>query len=758
MATHPLSTALSSLIPVTPSFIYLHYPFHSSGYALPAELTTRQHLSGQLDGKESRDGVMEEDEVGRVIVTVDIGALAPVGVSLSQKTFYNAVIRQVFSSITTKLSFLLAQHQPHSHNGTAPPVLGAQPSPNKFRRNGSAGATTTTSDHFHTAVTAFQEKFTQLSQKQVYRFDTFLLRLRGMMHAFRSALSILPRGYLEGDTVSEMGTAAAERGSVRLVLVLLEGQLMQRCLGGTWHAVLRLNEMIESFETTLVLCSTHAWDDVRPMTGDAQEPYHLFLRAPTKNETLSALAGHNIHPLFPYFLDLLFTASCHLIPYDLIPESEKLAKVLWQIYMLPLVGFPHREARSIYLWEGQRLADADTALPGDALVDDSGTEPLRITYQLLTDLKNQSAYAFSAANESLIPGRISSARFLEVFTGERRRQRRELEEEFRDATRDGGEREREGGAWFALASQVRQQQPHQPVNGTTDPIIAKLSALPTTKPSIPKPPIPSLPLYAKYLILAAYCASYNSPRSDLRMFGRGPLTLRGKTRRSGLDGAGSTGRGYEGSGSAGKKVGAGLKKQKTLGKAGKVPQALLGPKSFPLERMLAVFQSLLAEHGFRQDAYHSDEFSDSESDSDEGSEVEEQGVGADAMEIDNETPVPDSPSRRKSSKRNPSSINRSGGGVLDFSVVDEKAERIERKRRRENEMLRSWEEEVEEISRSIGLFALIRELEGLRLLNRVSPKDRLDNILLRCEAPKEMVLEFARQVKVDLTSYLVEGE
>jgi hypothetical protein len=40
----------------------------------------------------------------------------------------------------------------------------------------------------------------------------------------------------------------------------------------------------------------------------------------------------------------------------------------------------------------------------------------------------------------------------------------------------------------------------------------------------------------------------------------------------------------------------------------------------------------------------------------------------------------------------------------------------------------------------------------------MSPKDRLDNILIRCEAPKEMVFEFARQVKVDLVTYLVEGE
>lgn len=44
---------------------------------------------------------------------------------------------------------------------------------------------------------------------------------------------------------------------------------------------------IESFSTTVVLCSLHAWDDVKPLTGDATEPYHLFLREPSKNGEFS---------------------------------------------------------------------------------------------------------------------------------------------------------------------------------------------------------------------------------------------------------------------------------------------------------------------------------------------------------------------------------------------------------------------------------------------------------------------------------------
>lgn len=52
----------------------------------------------------------------------------------------------------------------------------------------------------------------------------------------------------------------------------------------------------------------------------------------------------------------------------------------------------------------------------------------------------------------------------------------------------------------------------------------------------------------------------------------------------------------------------------------------------------------------------------------------------------------------------------------------------------------------------------ISELERMRLLQRTTPKDRLDNILIRCEAPKDYVMVYARQLKIDLRSYLVESE
>lgn len=55
---------------------------------------------------------------------------------------------------------------------------------------------------------------------------------------------------------------------------------------------------------------------------------------------------------------------------------------------------------------------------------------------------------------------------------------------------------------------------------------------------VPKPPGMELPVVAKYLLVAGYCASYNPAKSDMRLFGRGTGPDRrtkkgGGTRRAG---------------------------------------------------------------------------------------------------------------------------------------------------------------------------------------------------------------------------------
>lgn len=99
---------------------------------------------------------------------------------------------------------------------------------------------------------------------------------------------------------------------------------------------------------------------------------------------------------------------------------------------------------------------------------------------------------------------------------------------------------------------------------------------------------------------------------------------------------------------------------------------------------------MLFEHGFDPSQYESDGDDDLDP---EGRPVEDDEQEDDAF----------------------SDVNRPAG-KLDFRI-EEDAGRAERKRRererqRDKERLRDWEEEVEEISRSVGLFGLVSADRG----------------------------------------------
>ncbi|KAI9013224.1 origin recognition complex subunit 5 C-terminus-domain-containing protein [Gaertneriomyces semiglobifer] len=79
-----------------------------------------------------------------------------------------------------------------------------------------------------------------------------------------------------------------------------------------------------------------------------------------------------------------------------------------------------------------------------------------------------------------------------------------------------------------------------------------------------------LPYFTKFLLLSAFLASYNPPRLDVRFF----------TREGGKDIVKRKG---------------GRRGRKSEFEGGKMRQQLLGPKSFPLERMLAIFYSILSD-------------------------------------------------------------------------------------------------------------------------------------------------------------------
>ncbi|KZT08181.1 uncharacterized protein LAESUDRAFT_676836 [Laetiporus sulphureus 93-53] len=82
----------------------------------------------------------------------------------------------------------------------------------------------------------------------------------------------------------------------------------------------------------------------------------------------------------------------------------------------------------------------------------------------------------------------------------------------------------------------------------------------------------TLPRLAKFILVAAFLASTNPPKSDMRMFGRGPDERLKRRRRKG-----------------------GSPRKPKAGVAS-IPQRLLGPTSFTLDRLLAILGVLLEEN------------------------------------------------------------------------------------------------------------------------------------------------------------------
>ncbi|KAF9093876.1 Origin recognition complex subunit 5 [Mortierella sp. AD031] len=142
-----------------------------------------------------------------------------------------------------------------------------------------------------------------------------------------------------------------------------------------------------------------------------------------------------------------------------------------------------------------------------------------------------------------------------------------------------------------------------------------------------------LPYYTKFILIASFLASYNPPRLDMRYFAKvsnqgGKMTKRSKV-------AAAKKHGHDNMGS-------------------KLRQQLLGPKPFPIERMLAIFYSIL-------------------------------------------------------------------------------------------------DEEVEE---NVNVHTQIASLVSLRLLQRVTPMDKLDSIKCKCNVSYEMIKALAKSTKFEIDKYL----
>ncbi|KAG8942459.1 hypothetical protein FRC04_003627 [Tulasnella sp. 424] len=326
----------------------------------------------------------------------------------------------------------------------------------------------------------------------------------------------------------------------------------------------RLRELAQIPVTTIFISSA-PWSEISPSVGTSSEAYMVSITSQSKQDVISHLGtlfpiavpdsstsgpisdayDPVLKPLYFTFLGVLYDACT---PYTTDSDDlEYLAYAFWPGFVRPVLEdwWAADQDRQDGSTEERETADGEPIsrerpqIPQRTLPPDSAT-PLLI---------RQFVTGFQSSFSSLYSRSISATSFLRTQASQ---------PSFRLSQRFSAPAMANINASLASSS----QKTSSGLNDTT-----RRKDLGT-----------SLSRQKKLLLVAAYISSFNPARTDLRMFGRVPdgVIKKGRARRAGGI---STGKALFGR------------------KAAKVPQVLLGPNSFTLERLLAIYGALLVEHG-----------------------------------------------------------------------------------------------------------------------------------------------------------------
>ncbi|KAG8999673.1 hypothetical protein FRB90_012025 [Tulasnella sp. 427] len=349
------------------------------------------------------------------------------------------------------------------------------------------------------------------------------------------------------------------RKDLNLVLMFMNAERLKETVPALIVPLTRLRELAQMPVTTIFLSSA-PWSESSPPIGTSSEPYMVSITSRSKQDVILSLNSRFpktvastsayrptsdaydpiLKPLHAIFLGVLYDACT---PYTTDPdELEYLAYAMWPGFVRPVLEDWWAEEKdrkdesdNVNGFHDQTAGHQD----GRSLPPDSAT-PLLI---------KQFIVSFQSSFPPLYNRSISATAFLRAQAAQ---------PSFRLSQRFSAS---------AMAN-INATLPSSPKKigvglfGSTDG--SDLGA--------------SLSNQKKLLLVAAYISSFNPARTDLRMFGRVAegVAKKGRARRAGGIGTGKSLHGR---------------------KAAKVPQVLLGPNSFTLERLLAIYGALLVEHG-----------------------------------------------------------------------------------------------------------------------------------------------------------------
>ncbi|KIO21027.1 hypothetical protein M407DRAFT_219477 [Tulasnella calospora MUT 4182] len=363
------------------------------------------------------------------------------------------------------------------------------------------------------------------------------------------------------ETIGTLGT----RTNANLILLFENVERLKETLPALIVPLTRLCELAQ-IPISTVFISSAPWCEISPPIGTLTEPYLVSVASRSKQDTISylnslfpvAVAGSStsrpnsdaynpiLKPLYSTFLGVLYDGCT---PYTTDPDDlTHLAYAMWPGFVRPVLED---------WWAAeQSLEGGDEKERGEDRPVSSNEEHRRKPQELRT-LPPDSAtpllirhflVSFNSSFSPLHNRTISAKSFLNAQASQ---------PSFRLS-------QRFTAPAMASINASLSSSPKKTGLGLAGSKHGDLGA--------------SLSKHKKLLLVGAYISSFNPARTDLRMFGRVAegVMKKGRARRTGGI---STGKSLFGR------------------KAAKVPQVLLGPNSFTLERLLAIYGALVVEHG-----------------------------------------------------------------------------------------------------------------------------------------------------------------
>ncbi|GJE92400.1 Origin recognition complex subunit 5 [Phanerochaete sordida] len=351
---------------------------------------------------------------------------------------------------------------------------------------------------------------------------------------------------------SARGKATAE---ARLILVLENAEKLKETMPDLLAPLARLAEL-SRVDITTVFVSEVRWDHIRPSLSAAPDPYYIDM-SPSSQQSIvhrlassypsdepydpeqyldNALDPYTYHPafrtLYTHFVTTVYNV-CAVFTTD-VDDLAYVAAATWPAFVRPVIDEYRRVVLERRVLERQEAEEAGEDVP---------------------DVLEEAAVDKEVEISLAPPPEEARIRLTRLFTPS-----------ITAAFEVLYPRHASVATWATAnipPANLLMLPPQQ---------VPSLISRPSEDHSA-EPSLRQLPRMAKFILIASYLASTNPARTDMRIFGRGP-DERAKRRRKG----GSP--------------------RKTTAKAAavKIPQRLLGPMPFPLDRMIAILGVLLEEN------------------------------------------------------------------------------------------------------------------------------------------------------------------